>query len=46
MAQETQHDWRDGQSHGRMSALTPQTHETGLIGTADYSRKRVRHHDT
>lgn len=29
-----------------MSAHTPQTHETGLIGSADHSRKLVRHHDT
>ncbi len=29
-----------------MSAPSPQTHETGLIGTADHSRERVRHHDT
>lgn len=28
-----------------MSAPTPTTHETGLIGTADHSRERVRHHD-
>lgn len=27
-----------------MSAPTPQTYETGLIGTADHSRERVRHH--
>jgi hypothetical protein len=27
-----------------MSAPSPQTHETGLIGTADHSRERVRHH--
>lgn len=26
-------------------AKTKQTHETGLIGTADHSRERVRHHD-
>lgn len=29
-----------------MSAPTPQTYETGLIGTADHSRERVRHRDT
>ena len=27
-----------------MRAPTPQTYETGLIGTADHSRERVRHH--
>ena len=27
-----------------MSAPTPQTYETGPIGTADHSRERVRHH--
>lgn len=27
-----------------MSEPTPTTHETGLIGTADHSRERVRHH--
>ena len=27
-----------------MSAPTPQTYETGLIGPADHSRERVRHH--
>ena len=27
-----------------MSAPTPQTYETGLIGTADHSRERGRHH--
>jgi len=27
-----------------MSVPTPQTYETGLIGTADHSRERVRHH--
>ena len=27
-----------------MRAPTPQTYETGLIGTADHSRERVRYH--
>ncbi len=27
-----------------MSAPAPQSYETGLIGTADHSRERVRHH--
>ena len=27
-----------------MRAPTPQTYETGLIGMADHSRERVRHH--
>ena len=27
-----------------MSAPTSQTYETGLIGTADHPRERVRHH--
>ena len=27
-----------------MSAPAPTTHETGLIGTVDHSRERVRHH--
>ena len=27
-----------------MRAPTPQTYETGPIGTADHSRERVRHH--
>ena len=27
-----------------MALRTPQTYEPGLIGTADHSRERVRHH--
>ena len=31
-------------AHLARYAKTKQTYETGLIGTADHSRERVRHH--